>query len=403
MFTKLNSIKGIISNGFCAGCGICTSMESAGEMSLSKTGFLRPVFKGNDEPASINAILQVCPGINIHHSKSTAGIEPIWGPLHTVRTGYANDAMLRKEGSSGGVISALADFLISKHAVDFVAQIAASPIDPMANTLQLSRCREDILRAAGSRYSPSAPLSRLHELLDSGARFAYVGKPCDIAAIRRLARVDQRINIQIPILISFMCAGIPSQQGTLEMLARMGVGKRHVVSLRYRGDGWPGKAKAVLEDGTNTEMDYNTSWGTILNRHLQFRCKICPDGTGEFADVVCADAWYGKDGYPDFTEREGRSLILSRTPAGEKLVMDAMAAGAISAEGLPVTEIARMQPYQLNRKQMVLGRLIATRLRLGAAPVYRGMGLLKASLTASPLAWLRSAWGTYKRAKGEEQ
>src|SRR3712207_7050821 len=38
------------------------------------------------------------------------------------------------------------------------------------------------------------------------------------------------------------------------------------------------------------------------------RCKICPDGTGEFADIVCADAWYGKDGYPDFAEREGRSL-----------------------------------------------------------------------------------------------
>jgi coenzyme F420 hydrogenase subunit beta len=45
------------------------------------------------------------------------------------------------------------------------------------------------------------------------------------------------------------------------------------------------------------------AWGEELSNHLQFRCKICPGGTGEFADVVCAGAWYGKDGYPDFTER----------------------------------------------------------------------------------------------------
>lgn len=215
--------------------------------------------------------------------------------------------------------------------------------------------------------------------------------------------MDERVKTQIPYLISFMCAGIPSLKGTEEMLARMGVGDQPLKSLRYRGDGWPGKAKAVLADGSSFEMDYNTSWGTILNRHLQFRCKICPDGSGEFADVVCADAWYGKDGYPDFAEREGRSLILSRTAVGEALVEAAMRDGAVTAEDLPVEEIARMQPYQVNRKQMVLGRLIATRLRLGSAPVYRRMGLLRASLSANPIAWLRSAWGTYKRAKGEPQ
>jgi coenzyme F420 hydrogenase subunit beta len=37
-------------------------------------------------------------------------------------------------------------------------------------------------------------------------------------------------------------------------------------------------------------MSYADSWGGILSRHVQFRCKICPDGTGGFADVVCADA-----------------------------------------------------------------------------------------------------------------
>jgi coenzyme F420 hydrogenase subunit beta len=162
-------------------------------------------------------------------------------------------------------------------------------------------------------------------------------------------------------------------------------------------------ARAVTTDGQSAEMDYATSWGTILNRHLQFRCKICPDGTGEFADVVCADAWYGKDGYPDFEEREGRSLVVSRTAVGESLVLEAVREGAIDVSDLAVTEIDRMQPYQLNRKQVVLGRLLATRLRSGWAPRYRRLGLIKASLSARPMDWLRNALGTYKRAEGEPQ
>jgi coenzyme F420 hydrogenase subunit beta len=265
----------------------------------------------------------------------------------------------------------------------------------------MSTTRADVLRAAGSRYAPAAPLDRLEEFLSTGKRFAVIGKPCDIAAVRNLGRVDPRVNEQIPFLLSFMCAGVPSINGTHELLSQLGIEANRLQSFRYRGDGWPGMARAVDLDGHVGEMDYSKSWGTILNRHLQFRCKICPDGTGEFADVVCADAWYGKDGYPDFAEREGRSLILTRTAAGESLVQAATRAGVIATVDLPIGEIAHMQPYQLNRKQVVLGRLLGTRLRRGWMPLYQNLGLIRASLSARPLAWIRNAVGTYKRATGE--
>jgi coenzyme F420 hydrogenase subunit beta len=192
-------------------------------------------------------------------------------------------------------------------------------------------------------------------------------------------------------------------QGTYEVLDKLGADRTKLSSFRYRGDGWPGMARAIQTNGQTFEMDYNTSWGTILNRHLQFRCKICPDGTGEFADVVCADAWYGKDGYPDFTERDGRSLLLSRTDTGETLIAQALANHTIQIDDLKIDEIAKMQPYQVDRKRMALGRIIATRLALGQAPLYRRLGLVKASLSSSPTLWLRSALGTFRRAKGEQQ
>lgn len=347
----------------------------------------------------------VCPGARVEHvagrDAGSPDYHPLWGPLVGVRAGHSLDTEIRRQGSSGGGISAIAAWLLESGQVDFVAQIAVSRDDPLRNDLQVSTTRADILAAAGSRYAPSAPLAGLRQLLERGQRFAFIGKPCDVAALRRYGLHDPRVGKQVVAMISFMCAGIPSLKGTHELLEKLGADRHQLKSFRYRGDGWPGMARAVQNDGQVFETDYNSSWGTVLNRHLQFRCKICPDGTGEFADIVCADAWYGKDGYPDFAERDGRSLILSRTAMGERLITNALAAGVLAADSLPVDDIARMQPYQVNRKQMVLGRVIATWLARGRAPRYRRLALLRNALQARKIEWLRNAWGTFRRAKGE--
>jgi coenzyme F420 hydrogenase subunit beta len=398
------TIERVVQDGFCSGCGACAGIvgKDLARMNISKSGFLRPEFnEGGNRDLWAKATV-ACTGIGMAHSHSdSTPIHELWGPVRFVGTAHAKDGEVSRLGSSGGVVSALAIHLIESGKVDFVAQVAVSDSDPLSNVVQMSRTRRDVLRAAGSRYAPAAPLARIDEFLATGRRFAFIGKPCDVAALRALSRVDERVRRQIPFMISFMCAGVPSIRGTHALLDAMGVDKEEVVQFRYRGDGWPGMARAVTRDGSVSEMDYNTSWGSILNRYLQFRCKICPDGTGEFADVVCADAWYGENGYPDFAERDGRSLLIARTGAGVSLLDDAATEGAIVVSSLKIDEISRMQPYQVNRKRTVLARLIGTAFRRTRVPRFRRLGLLRASIGASPLEFLRSIWGTFKRAVGE--
>jgi len=408
--TELQSYRGLIGSiterGLCSGCGLCESLAPEGhiEMRLNASGYLRPVILKALSDDDERYIAQACPGIQLcHEKKDTRHYHTIWGPLMGVCTGHSCDAEMRHQGSSGGVLSALAAYLLASGEVSFVAQIAVSQRDPLANELQISRTRDDVLHAAGSRYAPSAPLRSIRALLDTGERFVFIGKPCDVGALRQYARMDARVSEQIPFMLSFMCAGVPSMKGTLEVLDRMGTKREQLVSFRYRGDGWPGTTRAKQKDGSSFEMDYSTSWGSILNRYLQFRCKICPDGTGEFADIVCGDAWYGKEGYPDFSERDGRSLILLRTDQGNALVKKAIADSILTVSQLPVREIAAMQPYQVSRKKLVLGRLFAARLATGMTLCCDPMRLVKASLRVNPLDWLRSACGTYRRANGELQ
>jgi coenzyme F420 hydrogenase subunit beta len=394
----------IVANGLCTGCGICQAIAGPKsiEMRMSAEGYLRPVTLKALQAGSEQEIKEVCPGASVQPPPSNGEYHTIWGALKSVTTGHAKDPQVHRQGSSGGVISAVAIYLLETKKVDFVAQISASSSKPLENQLQLSLTRDDVIRAAGSRYAPSAPLAQLADLLAMNKRFALIGKPCDIAALRRYLSTRPEARQSVPYLLSFMCAGIPSQLGTDEVVQRMGSSKEKVVTFRYRGDGWPGMTRAVERDGSSFEMDYNTSWGEILGKHLQFRCKICADGTGESADIVCADAWYGKDGYPDFSEREGRSLILARTTEGESLLAELVAAAAIQRESLPVEDIALMQPYQLLRKRLALGRGLATWLARGRTVKYRRMKLLSAALQERPLTVLRNAWGTYKRAHGED-
>lgn len=379
----------------CAGCGVCCAAAPAGvEMSLSESGYLRPrVLRALTEEED-RIIADICPGVALTQEPPNGLDHPVWGPIVRVRAGQATDPALRHKASSGGVLSAVLLYLLENRLVDRVVQTAANSLAPIENATIESTTPDDVFRAAGSRYAPSAPLSDILRQLERPGRFAFVGKPCDVAALRAYARHRTEIRAKVPYLITFFCAGIPSLDGTRMILHRLGVKESEVTSFRYRGEGWPGYATASTKDGRTLRMSYAESWGSILSKHLQFRCKICPDGSGGFADLVCADAWYGDEhGYPKFEEAEGRSLVITRTPKGEDVVQKALRAGYLELVDIDVDEIAKMQPYQARRKQLVLSRLAAVALFRRRTPLFRNLSLWRCALMGGVWRNVRSFLG----------
>lgn len=392
-------VKTIVEGGLCQGCGACVAAVGVDRlaMKMDMNGYARPVRMAPPRADEDDVVAAVCSGYSLDQDADGRTYHDTWGPLVSVQTGYATDPEVRFQGSSGGVISAVAIHLIRTGAVDFVLQTHASTMDPVGNETSPSLDRTGVIASAGSRYTPSSPLADLESHLRSGRRFAFVGRPCDVAALRRMALRDPRIDAQVPVMLSFFCAGVPSRQGALAILDALGVDHAEVKQFAYRGRGWPGLARAVRYDGTEAAMDYNASWGTILNKHLQFRCKICPDGTGEFADIVCADAWYGKNGYPDFAERDGRSLVVVRTAKG-RILLDALESeGGAHLDKLPSSDIREMQPYQFDRKRAVLSRVAALFLRGRRVPRFNGLKLLQLTMKSSPVWLARNGLGTYRR------
>jgi coenzyme F420 hydrogenase subunit beta len=325
--------------------------------------------------------------------------DPTWGPVVSVSTGWSPDEEQRRLGSSGGVLTALSAHLLASGTVDVVVHVGAGVEDPLGAVTGLSTRPEDTLGRAGSRYQPAAPLDGLREALRVHRRVAVVGRPCDISAVRRLATTDATVREGVVAHLSFFCAGTPSRRGTEALIARMGVEAEELAALRFRGDGWPGLARATRHDGSSETLTYDESWGTVLNQHLLWRCKICPDGVGEFADISCGDAWEGgQDGYPSFEERAGRSLVLARTARGEELLRAAERAGAVELEPLDVGVIADMQPFQLRRRRELLARLIGARLAGRRVPAYPRMRLAGDARRSGLRASARAVLGTGRRA-----
>ena len=393
------SVTRVARGNLCAGCGACAGLFPAKiDMVVAAPGYLRPAQKAPLSQTEEATFAAICPGLGQQVTAQGRDDPVLWGPYVAMQTGWATDPDMRFAGSSGGALSAIVQHVLDAGHVDAVVQTAAAPGFAIGNMTVVNADAAAILAAAGSRYAPSAPLAALSALIADGRRFAFVGKPCDVAALRALCVRNAAVAAAFPVLLSFFCAGVPSHRGGEAVLTALGTDLEQTERFRFRGNGWPGRATAFLKDGMERSMSYHDSWGGILSKHVQQRCKICADGTGVAADIVCADAWESDAaGYPLFTEAPGVSLIVARTALGADLIAAARAAGRIETEAFDVARLSAIQPGQRERRRALLARLLALRLAGRPVPDYQGLHLWAAARQNPLMRNLKNFLGMLRR------
>lgn len=378
------------------GCGLCESIDKQNcKMVLNGKGFYEPQFK-DETKIKNNQIKACCPAITIR-SNSKKNNRSIWGNVVEVANAWAKDETIRKSSSSGGVTSALAIYLLEKKKVDAILHVGVDDDTYLYNSLHISRTREDVLKYNSSRYAPAAVFNNILQILESTTEtFAFIGKPCDIAGIRNLLGRYPEFKDRVKFFLAIFCAGMPNYEASKKAIATFGRNDEPV-RLQYRGDGWPGYFTATYNDGSSCKMTYNDSWGKILGRELGFRCKICPDGIGMLADIASGDSWNTKDGYPDFTESDGRNFCFIRTKQGQQLFDEAEKFGYIQTEMLDVSEVKDMQRYQYERRHMVGWRIAAVQMLTFGILNFKGLGYVNTALSADFMQGMKDMIGTMKR------
>ena len=378
--TAFPDLQTIVSHGLCASCGLCESIAGRKRVEMKLTSFaqMRPQVREDLDEATMAKIRAVCPGITVtgpdpEQVADKGVMHDIWGPIRTMHRGWSTNEDLRFASAAGGAMTALGCFLLETGEVDAVVHVRASKERPFETDALVSRTPEEVRSGAQSRYGPAAPLRHVMDLLDQGLRFAVLAKPCDVAAIRNLGKVDPRVEGQIPYLVTIFCGGLPTEQTARKVAGYHGVSAEEVSVFRWRGNGWPGPTHVETHDGRVYDLSYDFVWYTERvpwSYDIQFRCKVCPDAIGELADVSCPDSWVMVDGKPIHAEADGANLFIARTRQGEKLVAAAAAAGAIHLDPFTIEELDAQHADHVARKIENPARVRALGLEGEPEPVY---------------------------------
>ena len=398
------ALSAIVENGLCIGCGLCRSIAPAGAVDLVMTpeGRERPLARRALDPATLARINAVCPGTRIGGarpgaSSPVAAHDTVWGSAERLGLGYATDPQVRYRASSGGVLTALGQFLLASGRVRFILHVGARAGAPMRSERRLSFDAAAVLEGAGSRYGPAATLLDFAEILERREPFALIAKPCDITAVRNLAAIDARVERYLRYTLTLVCGGASDLTKSEEVLQRFGVAERELTAFRYRGNGNPGPTRLETRDGRHFELTYQQLWEDESKWMIQPRCKICADPIGLGADLVAADTWPG--GGPS-GEDAGFNAIIVRTRRGLELYEAALAARALHVErALTFADLDLFQPHQVRKRRAVWARLKGLERAGKAVPTVSAVALEECARQNSLRENLREARGARARAR----
>ena len=406
MRLTVRDIRDVAERQLCCGCGVCAYLAPDEiERVVTLDDGRRPVFKnGAVNGVRLTEALNACPGIELSHDHDSHPEHTLkeladgWGPVLELYEGHAVDDELRYAGSSGGVASALALYCIEQDGMHGVLHIAARTDVPYLNHTVLSTTRAEILAATGSRYAPASPCDGLQQIAEASAPCVLIGKPCDVAASRKARRNRSELDQRLGLTIAVFCAGTPTTAGTHALCKAFGIDDPATVrSLRYRGNGWPGQATATFQANGRLEtrrLTYAQSWGEVLTSYQQWRCNLCADHTGEFADIAVGDHWQ-----EDIPPNEpGRSLVLVRTPHGRRILQDALQARYLNLTRVMPEVLPAAQPNLLLARAAVWGRIMTLKLLGLPTPRYKGLPMFQFWWSRLSLAEkARSLVGTARR------
>jgi coenzyme F420 hydrogenase subunit beta len=180
----------------------------------------------------------------------------------------------------------------------------------------------------------------------------------------------------------------------LALLRSLGLKPEDVGHLRYRGNGWPGNFSVTLKGQSEPvqEISYRESWGYV-QAFRPFSTHLCPDGSGEDADISCGDPWYR-----DVKAGEaGSSLVAVRTETGRRILKAATEAGYLSLKPVDPRRVIESQRNLVSKRGAIGGRIAMMRALGLPTPRLKGFSLFRNWIALSLNEQLRSTVGTLRR------
>ncbi|WP_199670977.1 MULTISPECIES: Coenzyme F420 hydrogenase/dehydrogenase, beta subunit C-terminal domain [Clostridia] len=243
---------------------------------------------------------------------------------------YNLDEEIRRNSSSGGIFSCLADYVIEKQGI--VYGVAMSEDCYSAEYIGV-KCKEDLKKLRGSKYLQAKlgdTFQSIKKELRNGKIILFSGTGCQINGLKFFLGEDYD-NL---ICVDVICHGVPSPvlwKKYAQYQEKKYNGKLIDINFRCKEKGWQDFGiKEILKGFLKNKLkkkylskDIDSYMQMFLRDYsLRPSCYECLAKKVKMADITIADFWGIENVIPTLNDEKGISLVLIRTEKGRKVFQD---------------------------------------------------------------------------------
>ena len=373
------NVERIYASGLCMQCGTCAAVCPRDAIALKwdlRVGYRLHVDAAKSKCDDCGMCTAVCPAEGLDFSADAwwrerngdAPTADFLGPWRRLAFGWAAAESTRYAGASGGVATAILQGALAGGVIDAALVVAMDPDNPLATKPVLATTADEFAACRGSKYNVAVTNVLLKRVLHEPGRYALVGLPCHIQGLRKAQHSFPRLRERVVLALGIFCGRTAQPRATEVAVRRAGIDPGELVSVSYRGPDWPGGLRLVTRSGAVHEFPYPDYMDRYVDAYTPPRCRLCPDGLAELADISVGDAWLER-----FFGSPGVSGLIARTEAGEQL-LDNLAPGWLTlTAATPEEVLASQEPTHALKRRTLRGRLWLRRLAGRPVPAYPGV------------------------------
>lgn len=306
----------------CTGCELCAQIcqKSAIEMKPDSEGFMRP------------AISDACIECGLCRRKCPANTEQDASDSEFYMGWHRNDDVVMNS-SSGGIFTAIADYVLSRGGCVFGAALDQSTGELRHRRADNKRELEALRKSKYFQSRIGDAYIQAKKALEMGTLVLFTGTICQIAGLLSYLGNKSYENL---ITVDVLCHGVASKKVVDEY--RKSMEKREkskIKEINFRiKEGKNGWQKG---SGTRMRLDFENGKSFVAERAYDhyfmgfnnnyflrescYNCKYC--GTKRISDFTLADFWGCKDNRVSEAQmKKGVSLVLVNSEKAKKILCE---------------------------------------------------------------------------------
>jgi coenzyme F420 hydrogenase subunit beta len=369
---KHNVTTEVVKADLCIGCGVCAGVCPKNILGIRFNGYGEYVAWEQRAGcvSGCTLCLYSCPFWVLQKENADTLGRKLYSAIPAVKhrnevgffvaafAGYSSVLDHRLNGASGGMATWILENMLRLGLVDGVCCVQPKDIRGKLFEFVILKSPEEVKKCSKSCYYPVEASNIIKYVIENPGRYALVGLPCLVKAVRLATLKNPLIAHRIKYVFGLVCGGGKSSFYA-EYICALGGGNPETLDrMRYR-----------IKDPSHLPKDYGVSFRCSSNTTAQFEnlvymsegpgnlwpsryftpkvCNFCDDTFAELADATVMDAWL-----PEYSKDfAGNNILIIRNQEIMDLIDKGIEELELSLKNISIDKVIESQKNLFNFKR----------------------------------------------------